>query len=109
VHDADPTRKALFNPSGLGAGTTRTYSLPNTSSELAILAGTQTFTGRRPSPARSPPQAAKIDTATGTATYGVGIGATAGGSTKTLNPGTGGAAGSTAVINIGSAPPARAA
>jgi hypothetical protein len=57
VHDADPTKKALFNLSWLTAGTTRTYSLPNTSSEIAILAGTQTFTGRRPSPARSPPLA----------------------------------------------------
>ena len=47
VHDADPTRKALFNLSGLSAGTTRTYNLPNTSSELAILAGTQTFTGAK--------------------------------------------------------------
>ena len=105
VHDADPTKKALFDLSGLSAGTTRTYSLPNTSSELAILAGTQTFTGAKTfsGTLTASGATATIGTATGTATYGVGAGATAGGSTKTVNLGTGGASGSTTVVNIGSA------
>lgn len=107
VHDADPTKKALFNLSGLSAGTTRTYSLPNTSSELAILAGTQTFTGAKTfsGTLTASGATATIGTATGTATYGVGTGATAGGSTKTVNLGTGGASGSDTVVNIGSATP----
>ncbi len=105
VHDADPTKRALFNLSGLSAGTTRTYSLPNTSSELAILAGTQTFTGAKTfsGTLTASGATATIGTATGTATYGVGTGATAGGSTKTVNLGTGGVAGSDTVVNIGSA------
>lgn len=44
-NEADPSRKASFDLSGLSAGVTRSYTLPDTSSELAILAGTQTFTG----------------------------------------------------------------
>ncbi len=105
VHDADPTRKALFSLSGLSTATTRTYSLPNTSSELAILAGTQTFTGAKTfsGTLTASGATATIGTATGTATYGVGTGATAGGSTKTLNLGTGGASGSDTIVNIGSA------
>jgi hypothetical protein len=105
VNDADPTKKALFNLSGLSAATTRTYSLPNTSSEVAILAGTQTFTGAKTfSGALTASGAtATIGTATGTATYGLGTGATASGSTKTVNLGTGGASGSTTVVNVGSA------
>jgi hypothetical protein len=47
INDADPTKKAIFSLSGISTGTTRSYTLPNTSSELAILAGTQTFTGNK--------------------------------------------------------------
>ena len=47
VNDSDPTKKALFSLSGITTGTTRTFALPNTSSELAILAGTQTFSGNK--------------------------------------------------------------
>jgi len=40
VNDTDPTKRALFSLSGISTATTRTFTLPNTSSELAILAGT---------------------------------------------------------------------
>lgn len=111
VNDADPTKKALFSLSGIATGTTRTFTLPNTSSELAILAGTQTFTGNKTfsgtltasGTVTVSAAAASIGTATTTATYGVGTGATTSGVTKTLNLGTGGANGSTTVVNIGSA------
>ena len=111
VSDADPTKKALFSLSGITTGTTRTFTLPNTSSELAILAGTQTFTGNKTfsgtltasGTVTVSAASASIGTATTTATYGMGTGATTTGVTKTVNIGTGGASGSNTVVNIGSA------
>ena len=111
VNDADPTKKATFSLSGISAGTTRSFTLPNTSSELAILAGTQTFTGNKTfsgtltasGTVTVSAATATIGTATGTATYGMGTGVTTTGITKTVNLGTGGASGSTTVVNIGSA------
>ncbi len=111
VNDADPTKKALFSLSGITTGTTRTFTLPNTSSELAILAGTQTFSGNKTfsgtltasGTVTVSAAAATIGTATTTATYGMGTGTTTTGVTKTVNIGTGGANGSTTVVNIGSA------
>jgi hypothetical protein len=111
VNEADPTKRALFSLSGITTGTTRTFTLPNTSSELAILAGTQTFTGNKTfsgtltasGTVTVSAAAASIGTATTTATYGMGTGATTTGVTKTVNLGTGGASGSTTVVNIGSA------
>ncbi len=47
VNAVDPTKRALFSLSGISTGTTRSFTLPNTSSELAILAGTQTFSGNK--------------------------------------------------------------
>ena len=108
IHDdADPTKIAQFQLSGIGTGTTRTFTLPNTSSELAILAGTQTFTGDKTfsGAVTMSGATATIGTATGTATYGLGTGATTTGLTKTLNLGTGGDPGSTTVVNIGSTTP----
>ena len=111
MNDADPTKKALFSLSGITTGTTRTFTLPNTSSELAILAGTQTFSGNKTfsgtltasGTVTVSAAAASIGTATTTATYGMGTGATTTGVTKTVNLGTGGASGSTTIVNIGSA------
>ncbi len=111
VHAADPTKKAVFALSGISTGTTRNFTLPNTSSELAVLAGTQTFTGNKTfsgsftasGAVTVSGDTATIGTATGAATYGIGTGATTSGLTKTLNFGTSGASGSTTVINIGSA------
>jgi hypothetical protein len=111
VNDADPTKKAVFSLSGISTGTTRSYTLPNTSSELAILAGTQTFTGNKTLSGTLSASGtvtvsgatATIGTATGTATYGMGTGATTTGLTKTVNLGTGGGSGSTTVVNIGPA------
>ncbi|EEW24417.1 DUF2793 domain-containing protein [Rhodobacter ferrooxidans] len=119
----DATKGAQFTLSGLSTGVTRSYALPNTSSEIAVLAGTQAFTGDKSfSGAVGVSGAltasgvttvsgvftvsnavATLGTATGVATYGVGTGATGSGSSKTLNLGTGGASGSTTVVNIGSA------
>ncbi len=107
--DADPTKKAMFELAGITTGTTRTFTLPNTTSELAILAGTQTFTGNKTfsgtltasGTVTVSAAAATIGTATTTATYGMGTGATTTGVTKTVNLGTGGASGSTTVVNIG--------
>ena len=111
VNAVDPTKRALFSLSGISTGTTRSFTLPNTSSELAILAGTQTFSGNKTfsgtltasGTLTTSGATATIGTATGTATYGVGTGATTTGLSKTLNLGTGGASGSNTVVNIGSA------
>jgi hypothetical protein len=123
VNAVDPTKRAVFALSGISTGTTRSFTLPNTSSELAILAGTQTFSGNKTfsgtltaSGAVSitgtltasgtvtvSAAAASIGTAITAATYGMGTGVNPTGVTKTLNLGTGGASGSTTVVNIGSA------
>ena len=111
VNNADPTKRATFSLSGISTGTTRTFTLPNTSSELAILAGTQTFTGNKTfsgtltvsGTVTVSAAAASIGTAITAATYGMGTGVNPTGVTKTLNLGTGGASGSTTVVNIGSA------
>ena len=111
VNDADPTKRALFSLSGISTATTRTFTLPNTSSELAILAGTQTFNGNKTfsgtltasGTVTVSSAAATIGTSAATATYGMGTGATTTGVTKTVNLGTGGASGSNTVVNIGSA------
>ena len=105
VNDVDPTKRALFSLSAIGTATTRTFTLPNTSSELAILAGTQTFNGNKTfsGTLTASGATATIGTSVATATYGLGTGPTTTGVTKTVNLGTGGASGSNTVVNIGSA------
>jgi len=105
IDDADPTKKAVFQLSGISTGTTRTFTLPNASSTIAVLAATQTFTGTTTFSGTFAVSAAtaSLGTATGASTANVGSGATTTGNTKTVNLGTGGASGSTTVVNIGSA------
>lgn len=103
--NADPTKIARFEVSGITTGTTRTYSLPNTTSTLAVLAATQTFTGTTTFSGTFTVSAAtaSLGTATTTSTANVGTGANTSGVTKTVNLGTDGLSGSTTVVNIGSA------
>lgn len=97
--DANPTRQARFQLSGITAGATRTLSLPNIDATLAHLGNdAQTFSGSITFSNAS----VTVGTATGAATYGLGAGATASGATKTVNIGTAGVSGSTTVINLGS-------
>ncbi len=111
VNDVDPTKRALFSLSGISTATTRTVTLPNTSSELAILAGTQTFNGNKTfsgtltasGTVTISSAAATIGTSAATATNGMGTGATTTGVTKTVNLGIRGASGSNTVVSIGSA------
>lgn len=43
--NADPTKRAQFEVSGVAAGTTRTLTIPDASGTLALLSGAQTFAG----------------------------------------------------------------
>ena len=102
---ADATKIARFEVDGFTTATTRTFTLPNTSSTLAVLAATQTFTGTTTFSGTFDVSAAtaSLGTSTGTSTANVGTGATLTATTKTVNLGTGGVSGSTTVVNIGSA------
>lgn len=170
-NQTDPTKVARFNLADLTTGTTRVYTLPDVSTEVAGLAGAQSFSGAKTfngtvtaantltatgavnttgtvtasgpvnttgTLAASGPlnasgavtasgtltssgamtvsgsfaasgsfatsgATATLGSATATASYGVGTGATLTAVTKTLNLGTGGVSGSTTVVNVGSA------
>jgi len=43
----DPAKRAVFSAAGLTSGATRSYTLPDLSSEIATLGGAQTFTGNK--------------------------------------------------------------
>jgi hypothetical protein len=125
--DADPTKQAQFQVSGITTGTTRTLQLPNADTTLIGTAG-GTFTGGVAFSAAvifnsttTNISASSLTTGlltlggpaqTGTMTVGqsnatqttnIQTGATVAAATKTLNIGTNGVSGSTTAINIGSA------
>jgi hypothetical protein len=107
AHDSDPTRRAVFDLAAIATGAVRSFALPDVSTELAGLSGAQTFDGDKTfagEPIASG-AVATIGTAPGTASYGVGTGATASGAAKTVNLGTGGVAGSDTLVNVGSDTP----
>ena len=103
--NVDATKMAQFQLSGITTATTRSYTLPNNNTELAGLAGVQTFVGNKTFSGglTASGTAAAIGTATATASYSLGAGATDAVSTKTVEVGTLGVAGSTTTITLGSA------
>ena len=127
--DTDATKQAQFQLSGITTATTRTYTLPDVTGTVALLSGTQTFSGNTTFSSTVTLGGATNTISLGSTqttgtiiiggTAGTGIitlgrstvsqttniqaGATASASTKTINFGTGGLSGSTTSITIGSA------
>lgn len=98
--DADSSKKANFQLSGITTATTRTYTLPNVTGALATLGAlTQSFAGST----TFANAVNSLGTSTAASTTNVGTGATAAAATKTVNVGTGGISTSITNINLGSA------
>jgi hypothetical protein len=98
--EADPTKQAQFQLSGITTATTRSYTLPNSNATLATISNlAQTFAGNTTFSNAT----VTVGSSTAASTYGFGSGATISGATKTLNIGTAGVSGSTTAVNIGSA------
>jgi len=98
--EADNTKKAQFQLSGISTATTRTYTLPNLTGSLATIGSlTQTFSGTTTFSAAT----VTVGSATGASTYGIGTGVTTTGNTKNVNIGISGASGSTTLVTVGSA------
>jgi hypothetical protein len=98
--DVDGTKQARFQLSGLTANSSMVYSLPSGSANVSTLldtvstqsiSGAKTFTNAL----------IFLGTSTANSSINLGYGATVSGSTKTLNIGTGGLAGSQTTMNIG--------
>ncbi|UUV44796.1 hypothetical protein RCRUDOLPH_29 [Rhodobacter phage RcRudolph] len=103
--NADNTKKAQFELSGITTATTRVYTLPNVAGALASLGNlAQTFTGAMTFSGTFVVSAAtsSLGTSTAASTINVGTGATLASTAKTVNIGTGGVSTSTTTVNIGS-------
>jgi hypothetical protein len=71
AHDADPTRRAVFELAAIATGATRSFALPDVSTELAGLSGAQTFDGDKTfsGELEATGPVATIGTASGTAQF----------------------------------------
>lgn len=85
--NADTTKQAQFQLSGISTGAIRTFTFPNVNGTFVLHNLTTTTLGNQ----------------TGSTTLDIGAAATTTGNTKTVNLGTGGASGSTTTIAVGSA------
>jgi hypothetical protein len=100
------TKGAAFDLSGITAGQTRSYALPDVSGSLATLGNiSQTFTGTTlvSGTFNATGTFATLGSSNSATTVGVGTGTTASGQIKTVSIGTNGASGSTTNITLGSA------
>jgi hypothetical protein len=98
--NADPTKKAQFNLSGLTTNNSVVYSLPPGSSNVSTLVdlvSTQTLNGAKTFSST----AINMGSSTANSTQQFAYGATVSGSTKTINIGTSGAQGSFTNMTIG--------